>query len=39
MIGFTQITNIEISALIAVLVFDLLIRKISFQNKKDNRNR
>ena len=34
----TQITNTEIFALIAVLVFKLLRCKVLFINKKDNRN-
>ena len=34
----TQITNTEIFAFIAVLVFKLLSRKILFINRKDNRN-
>ena len=35
---FTQITNTKILALIAVLVFKLLSRKVLFINRKDNRN-
>ena len=38
MIASTQITNAEIFALIAVLVFKLLSRKVLFINRKDNRN-
>ena len=34
----TQITNTEICAFIAILVFKLLIRKVLFINRKDNRN-
>ena len=34
----TQITNTEIFAFIAVLVFKLLSRKVLFINRKDNRN-
>ena len=34
----TQITNIEIFAFIAVLVFKLLSAKVLFVNQKDNRN-
>ena len=34
----TPITNIEIFAFIAVLVFKLLIRKVLFLNKRGNRN-
>ena len=34
----TQITNAEIFALIAVLVFKLLSRKVLFINRKDNGN-
>ena len=34
MIALTQITNIEIFALISVLVFKLLNRKVLFINKK-----
>ena len=37
MIASTQITNNEIFALIAVLVFKLLSRKVLFINRKDNR--
>ena len=33
-----QITNAEIFAFIAVLVFKLLSRKVLFVNRKDNRN-
>ena len=33
----TEITNTEISAFIAVLVFRLLTRKVVFVNRKDNR--
>ena len=38
MITSTQITNTEIFAFIAVLVFKLLSRKVLFTNRKDNRN-
>ena len=38
MIASTQITNTEIFAFIAVLVFKLLGRKVLFINKEDNRN-
>ena len=38
MIASTQITNTEIFAFIAVLVFDLWSRKVLFINIKDNRN-
>ena len=38
MIASTQITNTEIFAFIAVLVFKLLSRKVLFINKKDNSN-
>ena len=38
MIASTQITNPEIFAFIAVVVFKLLNRKVLFINKKDNRN-
>ena len=38
MIPLTQITNTEIFAFIAVLVFKLLSRKTLFINRKDNRN-
>ena len=38
MIASTQITNNEIFAAIAVLVFKLLSRKGLFINRKDNRN-
>ena len=34
----TQLTNTEIFAFIAVLVFKLLSRKVLFINRKDNRN-
>ena len=37
MMASTQITNTEIFAFIAVL-FKLLSRKVSFINRKDNRN-
>ena len=37
MIALTQITNTEIFALIAVLVFTLLSGKVLFINRKDNR--
>ena len=38
MITSTQITNPEIFAFIAVLVFKLLTHKVLFINRKDNRN-
>ena len=38
MIASTQITNTEIFAFIAVLVFKLLSWKVLFINRKDNRN-
>ena len=38
MIASTQITNTEIFAFVAVLVFKLLARKVLFINRKDNRN-
>ena len=38
MISLTQITDSEIFAFIAVLVFMLLSRKVLFINRKDNRN-
>ena len=38
MIALTQITNTEIFALIAVLIFKLLSRNVLFINRKDNRN-
>ena len=38
MIASIQITNTEIFAFIAVLVFELLSCKILFINRKDNRN-
>ena len=38
MIASTRITNTEIFAFTAVLVFKLLSRKVLFINKKDNRN-
>ena len=38
MIALTQITNNEIFAFVAALVFKLLSRKILFINRKDNRN-
>ena len=38
MVSSTQITNTEIFALIAVVVFKLLSRKVLFINRKDNRN-
>ena len=37
MIASAQVTNTEIFAFIAVLVFNLLSRKVLFINKKDNR--
>ena len=38
LIAFTQITKNAIFAIIAVLVFKLLGRKVLFINRKDNRN-
>ena len=38
MIASTQITNTEIFAFIAVLIFKLMSREVLFINKKDNRN-
>ena len=38
MIASTQITNTEIFAFLAVLVFKLLSRKVLFINNKDNTN-
>ena len=38
MIPSTQITNTEVFAFIAVLVFKLLSRKVLFINGKNNRN-
>ena len=38
MISSTQITNTEIFAFIAALVFKLLSRKVLFINRKDNKN-
>ena len=38
MMASTQIPNTEIFAFIAVLVLKLLNRKVSFVDKKDNRN-
>ena len=38
MVSSTQITNTEIFALIAVIVFKLFSRKVLFVNRKDNRN-
>ena len=38
MIASTQIRNIQIIAIIAVLIFKLLSRKVLFINRKDNRN-
>ena len=38
MIASTKITNNEIFAFTAVLVFKLLSRKVLFINRKDNRN-
>ena len=38
MVDSTQVKNTEIFAFIAVLVFNLLSRKILFINRKDNRN-
>ena len=38
MMASTQITNTEIFAFIAFLVFKLMSRKVLFINRKDNRN-
>ena len=38
MIASTQITNTEIFAFIAILIFKLLSRKVLFKHIKDNRN-
>ena len=38
MIASTQITNLELFAFIAILVFNLLSHKVLFINRKDNRN-
>ena len=38
MIALTQITNTEIFASIAVVVFKLLSREVLFVNRIDNRN-
>ena len=38
MIASTQITNTEIFAFVAVLVFKLLTREVFLIKKKDNRN-
>ena len=38
MIASTQISNAEIFAFVAALVFKLFSRKILFINRKDNRN-
>ena len=38
MIASTQITNSEIFAFIAVLIFKLLSRKVLFINRQDNKN-
>ena len=38
MIASTQITNNEIYAFVAVIVFKLLSRNVLFKNIKDNRN-
>ena len=38
MVASTQITNIEIFAVIAALVLKLLSRKVLLTNRKDNRN-
>ena len=38
MIALTEITNTEIFAFIAVLIFKLFCRKVLFINWKDNRN-
>ena len=37
MIASTQITNTEIFAVVAVLVFNLLSPKVLFRNRKDNK--
>ena len=38
MIASTQITNTEVFAFMAALVFKLLSRKVLFINRKDNQN-
>ena len=38
MIASTQMINTEIFAFIAVLVFKLMIRKVVFMSRKNNRN-
>ena len=38
MVATTQITNTEIFAFIAVLVYKLLSRKVLLINREDNRN-
>ena len=38
MVTSTQITNTEILAFIAILIFKLLSRKVLFINRKDKRN-
>ena len=38
MVASTQITNTEISAFIAVLVFKLLSHEVLFINRQDNTN-
>ena len=38
MVALTQITTTEIFVFIAVVVFNLLSRKVLFINRKDNRN-
>ena len=38
MIALTQVTNTEIFALTAILVFKSLSRKVLFIDRKDNRN-
>ena len=38
MIASTEITNVEIFAFVAVLVFKLLSRKVLFINRKEDRN-
>ena len=38
MVTSTQITNTEIFAFIAILIFKLLSRKVLFINRKDKRN-
>ena len=38
MIASTQITNTEVFAFVAVLVFKLLSRKVLLMKRKDNKN-